>query len=205
MKNYLLLLAAAALFGQTYRVTAQTTASSQGQALDHLFSSVIRSSVVDTPAPTDHTGKSIRMSPADLRRCCEKIDKDIQRVFFLNDHHGKMKLQVRGVYRHGGALFFCLQLNNRSYLDYDVDSIAFLITLRKPPSTPTLPKDMRPVYVFDSASMVPGRSCVTSIFVFPSFTLPPGRKFAILVGEKNGNRNLMIRAGSWTLQRARPV
>ena len=115
MKNYLFLLAATALLGQVHRVTAQTTASSQGQTLDHLFTTVIRSSVANRPADTKVNG--IPISPTDLRRCCEKISRDIQRVYFLSNRNGKMKLQVRGVYTHGAVLFFWLQLNNRSPLD----------------------------------------------------------------------------------------
>jgi hypothetical protein len=60
---------------------------------------------------------------ADIKRCCDKIIGDYQRIFFLQDRNGKMKLQLRGVYAHGAALFFLLRLNNRSPLDYDVDSI----------------------------------------------------------------------------------
>lgn len=228
MKNYLFLLAAAALFGQTHRVTAQTTASSQGQTLDHLFSTVIRSSDVNPAADRTAGGKAIPMSQADLRRCCEKISKDIQRVYFLKDRNGKMRLQVRGVYTHGAALFFWLQVNNRSPLDYEVDSIAFMITAAGGNrSTPAPPKIVTPVYVSDStlvpsgvalvpssvAAVVPyvpratirGHSRVTGIFVLPRFTLPPGRQLTIYVGEKNGGRQLQIRAGNWTLERARPV
>ena len=219
MKNYLFLLAAAALFGQTHRVTAQTTASSQGQTLDHLFSTVIRSSDVNPSAEKNAAGKTIPISQSDLRRCCEKINKDIQRVFFLKDRNGKMRLQVKGVYTHGAALFFLLQLNNRSPLDYDVDSIAFLITAAGGKQPSTAPKIVTPVYISDSAlvpraaMVVPNTSAatvlshsrVTSIFVLPRFTLPPGRQLTIYVGEKNGGRQLQIRAGNWTLERARPV
>ncbi|HEX3933497.1 MAG TPA: DUF4138 domain-containing protein [Puia sp.] len=207
MKNYLFLLAAIALLGQIHRVTAQTTAASQGQVLDHLFSTVIRSSAEKgSDPPKTMTGKDIPISQTDLRRCCEKIDKDIQRVYFLRNRNGKMKLQVRGVYTHGAALFFWLQLNNRSPLDYDVDSIAFLITVaggKQFPPTP--PKTLAPVYVFDSTGTVPGHSRITSIFVLPRFTLPTGRQLTIHVQEKNGGRPLQIRATNWVLERARPV
>ena len=250
MKNYLFLLAATALLGQTHRVTAQTTASSQGQTLDHLFSTVIRSSDVNPSAARTYlssagtnlsatganlssaganlpsgqaTGKAIPMSQSDLRRCCEKISKDIQRVYFLKDRNGKMRLQVRGVYTHGAALFFWLQVNNRSPLDYEVDSIAFLITAaggkqssssrsKTASSKADPPKIVTPVYVSDSTlvsnvprATIPGHSRVTGIFVLPRFTLPPGRQLTIYLGEKNGGRQLQIRAGNWTLERARPV
>ena len=216
MKNYLFLLAATALLGQIHRVTAQTTAASQGQVLDHLFSIIIRSSAVNQPPDGKinagmNAGINVGMngmpiSATDLRRCCEKIDKDIQRIYFLKNRNGKMKLQVRGVYTHGAALFFWLQLNNRSPLDYDVDSIAFQITTAGgKQASPGPPKTLAPVYVFDSTATVPGHSRVTSIFVLPRFTLPAGRHLTIYVQEKNGGRPLQIRATNWVLERARPV
>jgi hypothetical protein len=202
MTKYLLLLAAAALFGQVHRVTAQTMASSQGQTLDHLFSTYIRSSAVNPPV----LSKPVPLNPTDLRRCCEKIDRDIQRVYFLRDRNGRMKLQVRGVYTHGAALFFWLQLNNRSPLDYDVDSIAFQITASGGSRVSPAPlRSLAPFYVFDSTASVPGHSRVTSIFVLPRFTLPAGRELTIRVFEKNGGRHLRIQTGNYTLERARPV
>lgn len=220
MQKYLFLLAAIALIGQVHEVTAQTTASSQGQALDHLFSTVIRSSAVNPTATTKSASLTMSsstpmslnslmpspMSPADLRRCCEKITRDIQRVYFLRNHSGRMKFQVRGVYTHGAALFFWLQLNNRSPLDYDVDSIAFQITgAGGKQVSPVQPRTLAPFYVFDSTATVPGHSRVTSIFVLPRFTLPAGRQLTIHVFEKNGGRHLKIQTGNYTLERARPV
>lgn len=208
MKNYKILLAAIALLGQVHRLTAQTTASSQGQIMDQLFSTTIRSAAADHPAGTK-PGKmpmSVPISPGDLRRCCEKIDRDIQRVWFLKDRNGRMKLQVKGVYTHGAALFFWLQLNNRSPLDYDVDSIAFQITTTSGKKVSPVPlKVLVPFYVFDSTTTVPGHSRVTSIFVLPRFTLSAGRQLRIHVQERNGGRNLQIQAGNFTLERARPV
>jgi len=204
MTNYLFLLAAAALLGQVHRVTAQTTASSQGQTMEHIFSTVIRSSAIPPAAATQP--RTMPMSPTDLRRCCEKIDRDIQRIYFLSNRHGRMKLQMRGVYTHGAALFFWLQLNNRSPLDYDVDSIAFQITAAGAGRGSAAPlRSLAPFYVFDSTATVPGHSRVTSIFVLPRFTLPAGRQLTIHVAEKNGGRNLRIQTGNYTLERARPV
>lgn len=208
MTKHLFLLAAIALLGQVHRVSAQTPASSQGQSMDHLFSTVIRSSAVNPNTVTKpaRMPTSSPMSFADMRRCCEKISGDIQRVYFLRNRSGRMKLQVRGVYTRGAALFFWLQLNNRSPLDYDVDSIAFQITgAGGRQVSPVTPRTLVPFYVFDSAATVPGRSRMTSIFVLPRFTLPAGRQLTIHVFEKNGGRHLQIVTGNYTLERARPV
>ena len=160
----------------------------------------------DHPMTPPMSNPMIPMSLADLRRCCEKIDRDIQRIYFLSNRHGRMKLQVRGVYTHGAALFFWLQLNNRSPLDYDVDSIAFQITAAGGRQvSPGSQRSLAPFYVFDSTATVPGHSRVTSIFVLPRFTLPAGRQLTIHVAEKNGGRTLRIQTGNYILERARPI
>jgi hypothetical protein len=203
------MLAASALLGQCTRVVAQE-ATSQGKALDQLFSAYIRSSAVtpSTPKPPPKKEAGLILNQAVMRTCCERIVKDVQRVFFLRDRSGKMKLQLKGVYSHGPALFFWLQLNNRSVLDYDVDSIRFLITDaakgRHPPSPSQMSgRLLEPVFVYDSTAMIPGHSKVSNVFVLPRFTLPAGRQLLIHVREKNGGRHLSILTTNWTLERAR--
>jgi hypothetical protein len=195
MKKLHFILAAIALLGQFNHAVAQTAAT-QGQISDQFLNMVIRSSAV----------KKTAIDQAAIKRCCEKIAKDIQRVYFLQDHNGKMKLQVKGVYAHGASIFFWLQLNNRSPLDYDIDSIRFLITAagknREPPSPPS---SVQPVYVYDSTARVPGHSRAVSIFVLPRFTLSGGQQLLIHVQEKNGGRHLRVQATNWTLERARLI
>jgi hypothetical protein len=151
-----------------------------------------------------HIGGDVNI--ADIKRCCERIIKDYQRVFFLQDRNGKMKLQIRGIYAHGAALFFLMRLNNRSPLDYDVDSIRFFIAASsKGKSPPRGTKMLAPVYVYDSTAAVPGYTRATSIFVLPRFTLPSGRQLFIDVQEKNGGRHLQVQASNLSLVRARLI
>jgi hypothetical protein len=165
-----------------------------------------KASIVSTPNVSDVSGVSGVSDVADLRRCCERIINDYQRVFFLRDRNGKMKLQIRGIYAHGAALFFLMRLNNRSPLDYDVDSIRFFIAASdKGKSPPQGAKMLTPVYVYDSTAAVPGHTWVTSIFVLPRFTLPPGRQLFIDVQEKNGGRHLQVQASNLSLMRARLI
>lgn len=207
MKRIPIILAVYALCGHVYEATAQPAAS-QGQTLDHLFSFYIRSSAEKAPvvpAPTK-TGREGLVGQTDLKRCCEKIAGDIQRIYFLKARNGRMKLQVKGIYAHGPALFFRLQLNNRSPLDYDVDSIRFLIAGKtRGKASPAAVRMLTPVYVYDSTATVPGHSRAISIFVLPRFTLPPGRQLLIHIQEKNGGRSLEVQTTNWTLERARSI
>jgi hypothetical protein len=195
MKQKLFTLAAIALLGQFNYAVAQTAAT-QGQASAQFLTTIIRSSAAYKAS----------IDQATIKRCCEKIGKDIQRVYFLQNRNGKMKLQIKGVYTHGASIFFWMQLSNRSPLDYDVDSIRFLITAAGKNTGPAWPmKTLQPVYVHDSTAMVPGHSRAVSIFVLPRFTLPPGQRLRIEVQEKNGGRQLQVQATNWTLERARLI
>ena len=141
---------------------------------------------------------------ADWDRCCERIMLDIQRVFFLRDRNGRMKLQVRGVYAHGSALFFRLELNNRSPQDYELDSIRFLVT-GTGKSSPAGARILTPLFVYGGTTLVPGYSRAASVVVLPHFTLPIGGQLLIRMRQTNGARPLQISTTRWTLARARLI
>lgn len=197
MKQFLILLAGYLLLGQPTCLVAQNIRSS------------VELKTIRPPA-----GSELELSPlpgdnekeAVLRRCCEKIMKNGPRIFFLRDHNGKMRFRVSGIYAHGATLFFLLQLNNRSSLDYDVDSIRFFVTgagRMKAPSSRV--KVLQPVYVYDSTVTVPGYRRLTTIYAVPRFTLPPGRQLQIIVWEKNGGRQLRVQTTNFVLERARLI
>jgi len=140
------------------------------------------------------------------QNCCEKIMKTGPNLFFLGDHNGKMKFRLMGIYTHGATLFFLIRLNNRSALDYDVDSIRFCIAgAGRGTHGPPGPGSLLPVYIYDSTVMVPGYRRVTTIYALPKFTLPPGRQLQIIVRERNGGRHLRVSTTNSVLERARRV
>ena len=115
-----------ALLSQPDYAAAQLTAVHQAEINDLFVTADSGPPVPDRVAPAGDKGdKPGEFNNALLKTCCEKIVKDIQRVYFLTNRNGKIKLKVRGLYTHGAALFFALRLTNRSPLDYAVDSIGF--------------------------------------------------------------------------------
>jgi len=237
-----------ALLSQVHHVTAQTGAV-KNTGLDQFFSSVFRSSS-SFLGRSDDTGinvgfnvsesnvKSRKASLIDLSRndllrtSCEKIMKEDQRNTSLIDmkidrvmhRSGKMKLQLRGIYTEGSALYFLLRMQNRSSLDYDVEAIHFFIadpSNRKAPLVRDLSgqnplvqgqlvqpssvryKELKPVYVYDSSSVVRGYGRAVNVVVLPKFTLPYGKRLMIEVLEKNGGRQLQLQTGNFMLERAR--
>ena len=153
---------------------------------------------------------SVAQKDVQLQRCCEKIMRTGPCLLFPAGHNGKMRVRLLGIYSHGPTLFFLLRLNNRSPLDYDIDSIRFCIVgiqMKEREGASPLPpsKTLLPVYIYDSTALVPGYRHATTIYAVPRFTLPPGRRLQIIVREKNGGRHLHIQAGNSTLERARLI
>ncbi len=175
------------------------------QPINQLVTTVQRSPPTGKePAPS--IAKSGGVSGESLKTCCEKILRDGQRIYYLNSRNGKMRLQIRGIYARGATLFFVLRLNNRSSLDYDVDSIRFFVAEKDSRRSPPLRlNELSPVYVYDTARLVKGYGRATSVIVLPRFTLARGRRLLIEVIEKNGGRQLQVQASNFTLENARLI
>jgi len=243
MLRFVLTLTGLALLSQAHHATAQTAAV-KNMGLDQFFSSVYRSSSSfsgvsdDSGANVEFNVKSRRTSHIDLSRndllraSCEKIMKEDQRITSLIDmkidrvmhRSGKMKLQLRGIYTQGSALYFLLRMQNRSSLDYDVEAIHFFIADPSNRKTPLVRdplvqsplvqsplvhsplvqyKELKPVYVYDSSSVVRGYGRTANVVVLPRFTLPYGKRLVIEVLEKNGGRQLQLQTSNFMLERAR--
>ncbi|HVS97677.1 MAG TPA: DUF4138 domain-containing protein [Puia sp.] len=154
------------------------------------------------PLPRADAGGDI--DKTDLRVCCDKIRQQGQRIWFLSDRNGRVRLQIRGVYVHGSVLLFFLQLNNRSSVDYTIGNVSFLLAGNNR-GRGTRPAALEPLFIYDSTKMVPGFSRAASIFVLPRFRLPAGGRLWIDVQESDGNRHLHIPVNNWTLARARVI
>jgi hypothetical protein len=143
---------------------------------------------------------------AQIKTCCQKIVRDMQRLYYLNNRNGKMRLVVRGIYTRGKSLFFSLKLINRSPLDYDVDSIRFFVA-EKVKGVHPLERinELKPVYVYDSATQVKGYGRAATVYVLQRLSLARHHRLQIEVLEKNGGRQLLVQAANFTLETAKLI
>jgi hypothetical protein len=193
MKFMLVLLTGYALFSQPGHATAQPgMASARDQPAGLVQPAANR--------------EQVAANQVQLKACCQKIAGDVQRIYYLNNRNGKVRLVVRGIYTRGKSLFFSLKLINRSPLDYDVDSIRFFVAEKQKGVHPLQRlNELAPVYVYDSAILVKGYSRATSVFVLPRMTLVRHRRLQIEVLEKNGGRHLLVQASNFTLETAKLI
>jgi conjugative transposon TraN protein len=229
MKIVLTLLMGSILLNLTTTLSAQP-GSSSGQALPQLFSAVARSALADTAVATpghasskgvvfkgvaikgvamgnpDKTKSEAAISEEALKICCERVENDKRRIYYLSNRNGKMVMQIKGIYTREALLFFHISLYNRSHLDYDMDSLRFFIAdkggLKNIVSKVT---ELKPVYTYGNMKIIRGKSREPGVIALRRFTLPPGKRLLIEAREKNGGRHLQIQADNNTLVRARLI
>ncbi len=192
MKLLSVLLTGYALFSQSGHATAQGVAA------------VARDQPAAGHEQLAPNREQVAANQTQLKACCQKIARDVQRIYYLNNRNGKVRLVVRGIYTRGKSLFFSLKLINRSPLDYDVDSIRFFVAEKQKRALQRL-NQLTPVYVYDSATLVKGYSRTMSVFVIPRMTLARHRRLQIEVLEKNGGRHLLVQASNFTLETAKLI
>jgi hypothetical protein len=169
-------------------------------------SSLLTTSSSTAGRPPTPRWKHLSVNEEVLKGCCEKLENDKRRIYYLNARDFRMGMQVKGIYTRDGLIFFRLFLCNHSHLDYEIDSIRFYITdnhwLK---NAPVQIIGLPPVYIYGNARTVRGKSREFPIIVLPQFTLPTGKHLVIELLERNGNRHLQLQAYNYTLLRSRLI
>src|SRR5216684_3880624 len=139
------------------------------------------------------SGQSNTISEKELQNCCSRLQKDHRRIYYLISRGFRMNLQLKGIYSHEKLLFFRLTLSNHSHLDYDVDSIRFVMRDRWPLKKKVMTVSSLPsVYTYGNTRLIRGKTREESVVVLPQFTLPAEKRLVIEVTEKNGGRKLQL-------------
>lgn len=163
-----------------------------------------------TPVPRRMSANIVKrvngISEKELQICCVRLQKDHRRIYYLVSRGSRMDLQLKGIYSREKLLFFRLSLGNHSHLDYEVDSVRFLMRDRRATKTNIAAvRSLPTLYTYGNNRSIKGKSREESVIVLPQFTLPDGKRLVIEVTEKNGGRKLQLFVDNFTLLRSRPV
>jgi conjugative transposon TraN protein len=111
---------------------------------------------------------------------------------------------LNGIYIKNDVIFFKLQVENNSNINYDVDMLRFFIRdARQTKRTATQEIDVQPLYVSGDTSTIKSNSKNTIVFASPKFTIPNRKYLSIQLMEKNGGRNLQLSVGNRTIIKAK--
>ncbi len=124
----------------------------------------------------------------------------------IKDKKGKIGFRLTGLYVHQDVLLYGLGVDNRSPLNYDLESLRFFIRDKKRVKRTALQlTEVKPVFILKDTTHVSSRSEHHMVFVLPKFTLASDQRLVIQAKEKNGARHLELEVGDKSILRARPV
>ncbi|MGC4038733.1 MAG: DUF4138 domain-containing protein [Chitinophagaceae bacterium] len=120
------------------------------------------------------------------------------------DQRWGVQALVSGIYIKDHVLYVQLLFTNRSPLDYDIDFLhVYIRDKRKVKRTASQEIELKPIYKAGNSSTIRSFGATVIVLALEQFTIPEGKWFVIEVSEKNGGRNLLLKAGNRKIVRAK--
>lgn len=114
-----------------------------------------------------------------------------------------MQVKISGIYIKENAIFYQLELDNQSPIDYDIDFIRFYIRdKKKSKRTAIQENELTPLYVAGNIKQVKAYQKNTLVVALEKFTIPVAKYLAIQIMEKNGGRHLSMKVNNRKIMQA---
>lgn len=111
----------------------------------------------------------------------------------IKDKKFGIELMVNGLFVKDDVMYFRINVENRSNINYDIDQLRFYIRDRKKSKrTATQEIEIDPLHIDNVMASIDGQSEQSAVFAFPKFTIPDKKYLAIQLMEKNGGRHLEL-------------
>ena len=126
--------------------------------------------------------------------------------YSVRTRNGKASLHLEGIYVKESVLFFRLQLQNVSAINFDMDGFRLFLRDRKQSKrTAIQEKEVEPLYIEGDATTIQANSTQTTVLAVPAFTVPKDKYLVIEITERGGGRNLFLKIKGRHLLKARPL
>ena len=127
------------------------------------------------------------------REFCSRLIKSHQKTGHIKKRRGRVILSVENIVFNKDALYFVIQVENRSSLDYGLDFLNLSVKTRKKGKKKSLQSlYQEPVLKYDMPSKVKEGTTARFVYVLPKFSISNDRRAVLELNEKNGERNLKL-------------
>ncbi|MCC4227120.1 DUF4138 domain-containing protein [Zunongwangia profunda] len=124
--------------------------------------------------------------------CSYLVDRK-QRIGRLKKRNEGIILSVENIVFDKEELYFVIQIENKSSLDYDLNFLKLSIETRKKGKKKSLQRlYQEPVFNYNLPSKVKENESVRLVYVLPKFSIGNDRRAVLKLNEKNGERNLKL-------------
>ena len=113
---------------------------------------------------------------------------------------------LKGIYTHGGLIYFHTEIRNQSHIPFDVDYITWKIVDKKVAKRTAVQEQVvLPLRAQNYVTFVPGGKNERTVFAMAKFTIPDGKQLVVELCEKNGGRHQSFVIENEDLVRAREI
>ena len=125
--------------------------------------------------------------------CCYLLDRK-QRIGRIKKRDEGIVLSVENIVFDKEELYFVIQIENKSTLDYDLNFLKLSIETRQKGKRKSLQRlYQEPLFKYNLPSKVAENETVRLVYVLPKFSISNDRRAVLELNEKNGERNLKLK------------
>jgi conjugative transposon TraN protein len=164
--------------------------------------------LADRSKATDVRFEALGKTPASvagllMEQLYEKDRKTIRKI--KSESYG-ITLLLKGIYVHDGKYYFHIQIENETFVPFNVDFISFKVIDRKVAKrTVVQERTLTPLRTYKPLLPVMGNTTEKNIFLLDVFTLTDGQVLHIEVVEKDGGRGQVLKVKGSDLVKAQPI
>lgn len=143
---------------------------------------------------------------AEVQADAENVVKADRNIKGVKDKKFGIKLQLDAVYIHNEVMYYRINLQNHSNINYDIEQLRFFIRdQKKSKRTAAQELEVYPLSIYGDTSVVTGLSDHVFVFAVPKFTIPDNKYLTIQFMEQNGGRHLELKIHNKTVVKARLI
>ncbi|MAN28242.1 MULTISPECIES: DUF4138 domain-containing protein [Mesonia] len=153
----------------------------------------------EKPLVADSTTIAKREDTIDNRtfyynKFCSYLIGRKKRIGRIKKRNEGIVLRVENIIFDKEELYFVIQVENKSSLDYDLNFLKLSVETRKKGNKKSLQRlYQEPIFKYNLPSKVKENKSVRLVYVLPKFSIGNDRRAVLELNEKNGERNLKLK------------
>jgi len=150
--------------------------------------------------------KSLKSNDAKIELDAKKILEQKRFLYGVKDKSNGMRLLLSGIYIDNDVLYLQLNVDNKTNIDYDFESLNFSTKdIKQTKQTAVQEIQQTPLLLYNDPGFVKGRTDLSFVVALEKFTIPDKKMLVIQLMEKNGGRNLSLKIKNNTLVKAKTI
>ena len=160
----------------------------------HLTTAIVNEKPIEDLLTTTKAEESRFNKSHYYERFCSYLLKRKQRIGRLKKRNDGIVLSVENIVFDKEELYFVIQIENRSSLDYDVNFLNLSIDTRKKGKKKSLQSlYQEPHFKYKLPTKINEKKTVRLVYVIPKFSISNERSVILELNENNGERNVRLK------------